>query len=62
MNHDVVHCIDYCSMCPDTCYRGRVTKDLIDSKYLYPVSYAHLKNTKDCPLYKCCDKCKFNQI
>ena len=59
MNHDVTHCGDYCDTCPDTCYRGQLTQDLINRNYQYPVSYAFFKNTEDCPLYTCCNKCKY---
>lgn len=49
MNHDVSHCLDYDEKkCPADCYRAKVTKDLKDSNYPWPVSFVHFKGTVYC--------------
>lgn len=55
MNHDVSHCSDYDpDICPSTCYRAQVTKDLQDNwDTLYkdiPMSFAHFKNSAFCSM------------
>ena len=51
MNHDNCHCLDYDEKtCPKKCYRAKLTKDLKDSGYPWPVSFAHFKGTIYCML------------
>ena len=53
MNHDSTHCADYNkNRCPKKCYRAELTEDLRNIHYLLPVSYAHFKGTKECPICK----------
>lgn len=49
MNHsDICHCLDYDpKKCPESCFRARITKDLKESGYPYPVSFAHLREVAD---------------
>jgi hypothetical protein len=49
MNHDATHCGDYCSECPETCYRAQLAEDLVRTNYRWPISMASLKYTKLCP-------------
>lgn len=46
MNHDYTHCMDWTKDCPKECFRARITSDLVN--YPFEVSYAHLKDTKEC--------------
>ena len=52
MNHDVSHCSDYNRyICPETCFRAKVTQDLKDNmdKYEFiPMSFAHFEGTPYC--------------
>ena len=51
MNHDNCHCLDYDEQtCPPKCYRAQLTKDLKDSGYPWPVSFASFKGTIYCML------------
>ena len=54
MTHDVCHCYDYNkTLCPETCYRAIVTKDLKNNIALYensPISFASFKGTPGCML------------
>lgn len=56
MNHDATHCADYRkSKCPKRCYRVQLTQDLRDNwmKFRFlPISWAHFKGTKECPIAK----------
>lgn len=50
MNHDVTHCADYQeNRCPKSCQLALLTKDLTKIIYLLPTSWAHFRETKDCP-------------
>lgn len=50
MNHDACHCFNWDpAICPDTCYRAQLTKDLKETNYPYPVTWSWLKNTPYCP-------------
>ena len=45
---DCCHCLDYDpEKCPESCFRARITKDLKESGYPYPVSFAHLSEVAD---------------
>lgn len=48
MNHDATHCMDYGPGCTMACYWARLTKELKEICYVLPVSWAHLKGTKEC--------------
>ena len=50
MNHDATHCFDWTSECPVDCYRAQLTKDLKESDYPWPTSWAFFKGTKTCRL------------
>ena len=54
MNHDVCHCYDYNeTLCPQKCFRAKVTKDLKDNIRYYesrPMSFANFKGTPGCLL------------
>ena len=53
MNHDYAHCLDYNEqICPKTCFRARLTKDYLDSKAEFPVTWSKLWNTPSCELTK----------
>ena len=53
MNHDATHCWDYKKgTCPKSCFRAQLTKDLKEIIYLLPVSWAHFRGTRECPLPK----------
>ena len=49
MNHDATHCFDYSKDCPDTCYQAQLTRDLKETNYPWPVSWAYFKGTDYCP-------------
>lgn len=51
MNHDATHCIDHSSACPKKCYRAKLTEELKNIHYELPVSWAHFKDTKECPVW-----------
>ena len=48
MNHDNCHCFDCDDSCPDECYRAQLTRDLKPNMI---VTFAHLRGTKDCPMF-----------
>lgn len=52
MTHDVCHCYDYNRyICPEECYRAKVTQDLKDNYEQYegiPMSFANFKGTPYC--------------
>ena len=52
MNHDATHCADYTKACPESCYRAELTAYLRKRTDLLgtPMSFAHFKGTKECPL------------
>lgn len=51
MNHDACYCLDYdWSVCPKSCYRAKLTKEVYDSNCPWPVSFAHLKETEYCEI------------
>lgn len=54
MNHDATHCADYKKhKCPRKCYRAQLTQELTertDLDHRIPVSWAHFKQTKECPM------------
>lgn len=53
MNHDYAHCLDYDEVtCPKTCFRAKLTKDYLDSKAEFPVTWSKLWNTPSCELTK----------
>ena len=53
MNHDATHCADYNKkLCPKKCYRAELTEELKHIHYFLPISYAHFKGTKECPIKK----------
>ena len=40
---DICHCLDYDpEKCPESCFRAKITKELREIGYQYPVSFAHL--------------------
>lgn len=50
---DFCHCSDYDpSICPEQCFRARITQELKEVKppYPYPVSMANFRNSGYCPL------------
>lgn len=49
MNHDMMHCGDYCDECPKDCYRGQLTEELKHIDYPWPVCFGMLKGTEYCP-------------
>lgn len=53
MNHDYVHCVDWVDICPETCFRAQLMKDIREnlSEYLnVPLNWARLKDTDYCEL------------
>ncbi len=49
--HDVAHCVDYDeNECPESCWRGRVTKELLEDVELqkHPHTWAHFLCTNEC--------------
>lgn len=54
MNHDATHCADYTEgKCPESCYRGQLTKELAERHKDYvgiPISYASFKGTSECEM------------
>lgn len=54
LNHDATHCADYAEgKCPVNCYRGQLTKDLVDRRGEFigiPISYASFKGTSECEM------------
>lgn len=53
MNHDATHCADYKKgKCPKSCYRAQLTEELRNIAYILPTSWAHFKETKECPKFK----------
>lgn len=49
MNHDAMHCGDYCEECPKDCYRAQLTEELKRINYPWPVSWGMLRGTDLCP-------------
>lgn len=49
MNHDAAHCLDCRPGCPKSCYRAQLTRELRETVYLLPVSWAYFEGTKYCP-------------
>ena len=51
-NHaDYCHCSDWDKKkCPAKCFRARLTKDLKENGYEYPVPFTNFKNTEHCLL------------
>lgn len=50
---DFCHCLDWkADICPVTCFRARLTKDLkeMEPAYPWPVSYASFKGHDECKL------------
>lgn len=48
---DYCHCSDWnIDICPEKCFRARLTKDLkqMNPPYEYPVSFANFKNSGYC--------------
>lgn len=54
MNHYATHCADYTEgKCPESCYRGQLTKELAERRKDYvgiPISYASFKGTSECEM------------
>lgn len=54
MIHDITHCYDFRSDCPENCYYAQLERDLIarDKENIKGglIAYAHLKETKMCLL------------
>ena len=51
MNHDAIHCLDFCADCPKRCYRAELEVDLRRrwAEFIgVPLYYAHLYGTENC--------------
>lgn len=45
------HCSDYKKdICPEECFRARITEEVKAFQYPYPVSYGNLRSSGYCPL------------
>lgn len=52
MNHDYAHCLDFKRNCPKDCFWAQLQRDLMKRFYLLPLTYAHFKDTEECPRNK----------